>query len=291
MKFIKPPYVDNIKILDLLNSNNAFAANPYMSVQYDSIKNSISQYLNYSGSGYWVERSSMSNELKNKLIYHFENPRKELSYISDFRDLSPDCCPLCGGFDPSSLDHLLPKSTHPDLTIYSLNLVPACSCNVKKSNILHGGDENKTFFHPYFDACLKERLLMSEITGGDLINPDIKIKGLPLTNVHPDKIQFHIDNIINKTNVIKWTSNKWANALRNLRSVITSIPRYKGVISHLEMIDYLNDSIMLSDEDSNTPNNWRSMLLYGIKNSPETVPFLLERHNKIKRNLINPLSV
>ena len=60
-------------------------------------------------------------------------------------------CPLCGQRQVASLDHYLPKSSHPLFAITPINLVPCCSdCNKAKLAEV-GTDEASQTFHPYFD--------------------------------------------------------------------------------------------------------------------------------------------
>ena len=44
-------------------------------------------------------------------------------------------CPLCGVSQASTLDHFLPKSKYPTLSVTPANLIPSCrDCNMKKSS-------------------------------------------------------------------------------------------------------------------------------------------------------------
>lgn len=60
-------------------------------------------------------------------------------------------CPLCGQRQVKSLDHYLPKSSHPLFAITPVNLVPSCSdCNKAKLAKVATDAASQTF-HPYFD--------------------------------------------------------------------------------------------------------------------------------------------
>lgn len=74
-------------------------------------------------------------------------------------------CPLCGTGFAITLDHYLPKSKFPLLSILPNNLVPACrDCNTGKSNIfaVRAGDQS---LHPYFDhdLLISEQWLVAEV--------------------------------------------------------------------------------------------------------------------------------
>lgn len=73
-------------------------------------------------------------------------------------------CPFCGIRDVSTLDHYLPKSKYPALSITLINLVPACSdCNqrCKKQFIPKSSEEE--ILHPYFDNVENEIWLEAEV--------------------------------------------------------------------------------------------------------------------------------
>jgi hypothetical protein len=62
-----------------------------------------------------------------------------------------DICPLCSQRTVSQLDHHLPQSAHPVLTVTPINLVPACSeCN-KTKLAAEAGQAGEQTFHPYFE--------------------------------------------------------------------------------------------------------------------------------------------
>lgn len=74
-----------------------------------------------------------------------------------------DICPLCSQRTVSQLDHHLPQSAHPALTVTPLNLVPACSeCNKTKlaTEAGHAGEQT---FHPYFEDADDARWLFATV--------------------------------------------------------------------------------------------------------------------------------
>ena len=62
-------------------------------------------------------------------------------------------CPCCGSPDtPTTLDHYLPQSVFPELSIVFENLTPMCSkCNELKDNTVVDEHGNRGFIHPYYD--------------------------------------------------------------------------------------------------------------------------------------------
>jgi hypothetical protein len=78
-------------------------------------------------------------------------------YYDQLRNAAPNKkCPLCGVGTVAVLDHHLPKSKYPDLSVLPINLVPACHfCNdTKKAR--YPSDAGQQTLHPYFDQALIE---------------------------------------------------------------------------------------------------------------------------------------
>jgi hypothetical protein len=74
-----------------------------------------------------------------------------------------DKCPLCGHRNVKTLDHYLPKSLFPALTVTPMNLIPACSdCNKAKLPTAPTAGRNQTL-HPYFDNVETEQWLTGEV--------------------------------------------------------------------------------------------------------------------------------
>ncbi|MES2641054.1 MAG: HNH endonuclease signature motif containing protein [Myxococcota bacterium] len=73
-------------------------------------------------------------------------------------------CPLCGQRVVSTLDHYLPKSKYPSLSVHPRNLIPACAdCNkTKQAKVGTISDENT--IHPYFDDITSLRWLYARVT-------------------------------------------------------------------------------------------------------------------------------
>jgi hypothetical protein len=72
-------------------------------------------------------------------------------------------CPLCGHRDATTLDHHLPKTKFPLLSVAPDNLVPSCAeCNKKKLDELPASAETQTL-HPYFDKVDDVAWLAAEI--------------------------------------------------------------------------------------------------------------------------------
>lgn len=80
-------------------------------------------------------------------------------------------CPQCGYGRVRSLDHYLPRSTYPELSVIPINLVPVCGdCNFEK-----GGHDPVTIeecvFHPYIDNWGSLQLFATSVE----IGPPVKL--------------------------------------------------------------------------------------------------------------------
>lgn len=87
---------------------------------------------------------------------HFSATNGAAKTIYDqIRNAAPNKkCPLCGIGTVATLDHHLPKSKYPDLSIVPSNLVPACHfCNDKK-RARYPRNRGEQTLHPYFDNRL-----------------------------------------------------------------------------------------------------------------------------------------
>lgn len=72
-------------------------------------------------------------------------------------------CPLCGIGTVTVLDHHLPKSQYPDLSVCPRNLVPACDfCNNAKRARYPVSAETQTI-HPYFDDFTQEQWIFARL--------------------------------------------------------------------------------------------------------------------------------
>lgn len=96
------------------------------------------------------------SELTDLYATHVSATRGAARAVYDhIRNLAPNKkCPLCGVGVVKVLDHHLPKSKYPDLSVLPINLVPSCAyCNdTKKARFPKNAGEQT--LHPYFDARL-----------------------------------------------------------------------------------------------------------------------------------------
>jgi hypothetical protein len=74
-----------------------------------------------------------------------------------------DICPYCLERSTETLDHYLPKSSFPLLSITPVNLIPSCdTCNRKKLDDLVLKSEDQ-FIHPYFETLFGFNWLSAKV--------------------------------------------------------------------------------------------------------------------------------
>jgi len=74
-------------------------------------------------------------------------------------------CPFCGMGQASTLDHYLPKTKYPQLSVAPLNLVPSCKdCNTGKSTMV-ATTAGAQSLHPYFDhqSFINDQWIFAEV--------------------------------------------------------------------------------------------------------------------------------
>lgn len=292
MHKISPLKIHDLVVLRMMNRDASFSAHTHVASNFRIMRKRYIQYKTSMGSPFVLSPLVFQQDFKDKLIYHFSHPRSEFNYISKIRyKLSPNCCPLCGGLGTHTVDHYLPKASFPELTLYSLNLIPACACNALRSNVTHGTPPHESTIHPYFDNGLDERLMKVSIQG-DLLSDDVDIDflALPCSVMHLDKINFHIEHVIRRSTAKHWMQGKWANLIRNPSSVITAIPDDLVHLSSPALNAYIDKMVADNDKSHGTPNNWYSMFFYGIRTDVHLLNWLLRHCNGIYDGTIDPMS-
>ena len=100
----------------------------------------------------------------------YDQSRRE-KVIGYYRNIA--ICPYCGLNEPDTLDHFLPKTAHPLLSITLYNLIPCCNnCNHKKK-VYDSSLEPVSFFNPYLN---KENPSWLEVKTIDITSQDLNIR-------------------------------------------------------------------------------------------------------------------
>ena len=89
-------------------------------------------------------------------------------------------CLLCNAAQPGTIDHLLPQSLYPALSIFAPNLIGACAdCNRIKSNTSNNNPREQ-FVHPYFEDIPRDvPFLRADVIVNGVLSPQFQIVDHP----------------------------------------------------------------------------------------------------------------
>lgn len=282
MKKLTPVIVRDLSHLDKLAENHKLhlTSYPELSSQKELVVQAYTDYDTNCGNPWLITSPIICEKLKAGLLSHYSSPPGSIDYFDKITNLSPDVCPMCGGFKPFTKDHLLPKADYQAWSIFSKNLVPACDCNLKRGSALKGDAATQArVLHPYYDQFLSDRLLSCKITPRNNFK-FFDLKLVFITPEHPEiaSIKFHTHNIVIKSGVEKWLKGQLGKLKIKPSNVIQTLPRRKQV-TKVDVIEALEDCLERYDEQTGTCNNWHSILCHGLLNSEGMLGWLMEMHN------------
>lgn len=170
-------------------------------------------------------------------------------------------CPLCSQREATTLDHYLPKSEYPLLSVTPLNLVPACKdCNTGKLSDYPKNSTEETL-HPYYDDVedfewLKSRVLQcNPFLIEYYVDPPRGVNRLLKA-----RIQYHFDSFkLNELYVIHATE-EFANIYVQLSKLFNS----GGKDS---LIAFLTECY--NSRTVNSKNSWQTAFYSGLLNSTD----------------------
>lgn len=280
MKKISPPVIDDV-FSTTETANNASLRRtsfPHLRNVLPDVLNGYQGYVSNGGNALAISPMVISDELKQGLHKNYNSPPQSLRHIEQIRNSSPKVCPMCGSLKTSSLDHLLPKETYPEFTIFSKNLVPACDCNTKRKTNTVDTHARARVLHPYFDSCLQQRQIgcVLRVLG----YPKVKIDVLCLNALDPmiASLQFHLNNVVLPSGLERWLDSQWSTLADRPDNLIHTLPHRK-INNVNELGAYLNDSLQRHDAGYGTPNNWESIFIHGLIHSPRILQWVLRLHN------------
>jgi hypothetical protein len=287
-----PAYDDEEAITNTANNNRLRETSfPHLRNQLDLVLNQYEHYINENGNAWVITAQVITEELKIGLKANYKTPPTSLSFIPELRNSSPDVCPMCGKPSTATLDHFFPKEDFPEWTVFSKNLIPACDCNIKRGQVLKGDPaRQERVLHPYFDTLMLDRQISCLITSTDNFRL-VDITVFPIDEHHAEinSIKFHIEKIILPSGIVNWIGTKWDNIRMCPHNILHTLPR-DLLNDQNQLITCLEDLLDRQDQAHGTPNNWQSILVHGILNSPGVVPWLFNRHNSIISGTIDPLN-
>lgn len=168
-------------------------------------------------------------------------------------------CPLCGIGTVASLDHHLPKSHYPDLSVCPANLVPACDfCNKAKRARFPSAAGEQTL-HPYYDDYTQEQWVFARL---DITGPPVLVFYVDAPAHWPEfarqRAQHHFD-------VVKLGESYTSNAnddLMPLRGHLIAIAATKGLAG---VNAYLTEE---TTHYAGRLNSWQHVMYRTLANNP-----------------------
>ena len=212
--------------------------------------------------------------------------RKQLDNVRDRG--SVNVCPMCGSLKTGSLDHVFPKNTFPEFSIFSKNLVPACDCNSKRGESYMGANPGERVLHPYFDLGLNRRLIRATLTAvnGSFRTPIIGLEVcIPQADPLFPAVRYHLNNVILKNNVIAYLEDLWLKLFR-LYEDYFRLPA--GNFSDADILGAVDETCARYDRQHDTPNNWGSMLFAGLANNLNAKAYLAQEIRRQRAQIIAP---
>ena len=276
--------IDDEGHLDTLSENVDLhiTSYPELRIEKQKLIKAYRDYVSSNGNAWSIQQPNLSDKLKSGLLSHYNSPPVSVDYLESITDSSPEVCPMCGGFNPFSRDHILPKSDHQAWSIFSKNLVPACNCNSKRGSALKGElGTGARILHPYFDDILLERLISCLITisPNNNFNFTVEIIYLDLAHSEIASIKYHTENVVLKSGIEKWLRGQLSMLNNKPSNVIHTLDK-NSKLTEVEVRGAIEDCLSRTDASTGTPNNWLSIFCHGLLNSEEISSWVTDRHNQ-----------
>lgn len=287
MNKLPQPLVNDALALENLSNNERVESFPHLRGSVEAITTGYAQYLAVQGDALQVQNVPLSDDVKKFLKGHYGSPPADLGYIGDIRRNNRQrVCPMCGSMHRNSLDHILPKNDFTAFAVFSLNLVPACSCNVKRGTTTIGLVPGARVLHPYFDECLADRLISSQFDDLGLI-PHISLR-LLVDNTHPNyqAVVFHVAEIVSKSDILEYLMDSWTNLCQMPEQVIRALAEIPDTPRQLQAI--LMRELEMLDGHRKGKNNWDSVFVHGLL-ADEVLEWLFARLTAPGRGPEDPL--
>lgn len=258
MKKIQPPQIDDVKKLEDIIAGK-HSSKVVVKQRKQQIQDRYVEYRAQLGQATHINSLGLPVNASKALQALYLRRPKALYFIDEYRkDTHKMVCTMCGSQGTWSLEHVLPRTSYPELSFFSWNLVPACECNSKRG-AKTVGPNGERILHPHFDNILNFTLL-----DATLIPPydkaDFEIE-CNLDENHPDyaNVRFHIETFPLRNGIERTLSIEWLKFLDDPAKQLYEY--YSWVDGSIELSDAITHQIQFANRRSGTPNNWDAILL------------------------------
>lgn len=146
-------------------------------------------------------------------------------------------CPFCGFGHASTLDHYLPKSKYPQLSVLPQNLVPSCKdCNSGKLADVATTEEQQSL-HPYFDHAqyISEQWLFANVVQSSPVTIRFYVQAPNhWDDISKSRVQTHFNDFKLDARYAIEASNQLA-CLRNTLAICREVSGTSAVKQHLSI--------------------------------------------------------
>ncbi|MCY1074112.1 HNH endonuclease [Archangium lansingense] len=225
----------------------------------------------------WVLQPNASLKIIAEKLENLYESRHDSKYIKDARDIFTGCCPMCGSLSTGTLDHYLPKDEYPEFSIFSLNLIPACShCNSsQKGTVFKGAKAPERFIHPYFDNFLNKPLWLVALK--EPYNA-VKIGAIPdpgLSGNELEIVRFHITRLLGNE-FKKHARSLWTNLPQTVAKLLLEAKKGASVATINEIKNQIQ-WLMTAGQFSYGLNSWTVGIYRGILADPKALDYLTKQ--------------
>ncbi|MGY3138286.1 hypothetical protein ACVWZM_008968 [Bradyrhizobium sp. USDA 4501] len=275
MNKIPVPIYDDWAAFHSLSNNVRLKSYPQLQALAPNVLDWYAEYIAVGGNPTLVQNPPLTDAIANYLRDHYASPPIDLGHIRAMRVSTEHLvCPMCGSMHSGTLDHYLPKATFPIFAVFSRNLVPACKCNSKRKEVCVGAAQGERVLHPYFDACLGDRLVRAQFDDlGDVPRVSVVLT-IPNTHAHYSAISFHVRSIVQRSAIAKYLADRWSSFFRRPSLVVRALE--KNVTIRAELEELLEKERGALDDLHKSMNNWNSVFVSGLL-EPDVVTWLLGR--------------
>lgn len=201
-----------------------------------------------------------SSELKNVYTAQMvQNPRGRVYYDELIQAAPSGLCPLCAHRDATTLDHYLPKSKYPRLSVVPINLIPACKdCNTGKLSDYPTTPEEETL-HPYYDDIDNVTWLKARVNRTNPVSLTFYVeRPVSWDDLLFARVESHFDSFHLKNLYAVQAARRLSGLKKNLNDIFSSGAGSNGIVRYL-----------LNEANSNAAvslNSWETSMYRGLQN-------------------------
>lgn len=196
-----------------------------------------------------------TDELKYLYTYRMVGDNQPGRGIYDrLRAAGGEKCPLCGVNTVKTLDHHLPKSKYPVLSVTPTNLIPSCrDCQSAKKSGFPTTAEEQTL-HPYYDNIEADLWLTAVVNQGPPANFSFAVTPPPAwSQLLTDRVLYHMASF----ELPRLFAVNAANELTGIRPALTNLFNAGGMNAVRAELQSRADSWLQGGIQAGRLNSWQ----------------------------------